>query len=41
MEILISHWHCIVPAVIIAIVVLVQNRRPHEKLGKKKGEHDE
>jgi hypothetical protein len=35
MEILISHWHCIVPAAIIIVVVLAKN------LGKKKGEHDE
>jgi hypothetical protein len=26
MELLLSHWHCIVPALMIAVVLLVRNR---------------
>jgi hypothetical protein len=26
MDFLLSHWHCIVPAILIAVVLLVQNK---------------
>jgi hypothetical protein len=26
MDFILSHWHCIVPAIVIAVVLLLQNR---------------